>query len=64
MGDFDGPDLLKALFQREADNLSYRVQYTESMGWQVISVIEVNPLFAYEDRAVSVDVAGYLREII
>ncbi len=29
-----------------------------------LSVIEVNPLFAYEDGAVSVDVAGYLREII
>jgi len=28
-----------------------------------LSVIEVNPLFAYEDRAVSVDVAGYLRDI-
>ncbi len=29
-----------------------------------LSVIEVNPLFAYENRAVSVNVAGYLREII
>ncbi len=28
-----------------------------------LSVIEVNPLFAYEDRAVSVDVAGYLSKI-
>jgi hypothetical protein len=29
-----------------------------------LSVIEVNPLFTYEDRAVSVDVAGYLRDIV
>lgn len=29
-----------------------------------LSVIEVNPLFAYEDRPVSVDVAGYLRDIV
>ena len=28
-----------------------------------LSVIEVNPLFAYEDHAVSVDLAGYLRNI-